>query len=795
MHSLRVPPRAGILAMLAAAMVQSARAGEPRGAETAPGVRFGGRVIDSLSHEPIIGASVSVTELKRGAITRHDGTFAVADLPIGTYTIVVRSIGYQERKISLVLSRDVDLLIALAPTSVTLGQVVVTDKAGAGGLTGSSQSVAVVDPARLEKNRGQTLGESLKDIAGVTLLQTGPSIAKPVIRGLHSQRVVVVNAGVAQEGQQWGAEHAPEIDPFAPSAIEVVRGAAGVEYGAGAIGGVIRVESRPLPKAPGLDGELALNGFSNSMQGSGSLMLEGSSSLLPGFGLRLQGSARQAGDSRAPGYVIGNSGFRELNGSATLGFGDAATSVELLASHFGTKLGIFRGSHISSANDLLRAIELGRPQTDYQFGYEIKAPYQDISHNLLSLHAAHTFANAGRMELQYGYQQNVRKEFDAHNARYLGDTTGAQAALRPALEMTLTTYSLDAKFHHDPIGDLYGTVGLEGIRQGNVIGGQVFLIPQYRSYRGGVYLIENLDKGSWLFNAGARYDAQWMHVYELPSKRIDDRELDFGSLSGAAGAIWHFAPEWSLGANLGTAWRPPGVNELYSDDVHHGTAQYEIGDPSLGVERSYNVDLTLKHQGERSHGELSVYNTRIDDYIYLLPDPTPTVTIRGTYPTFRYKQADALLRGIDASFEYRILDPLSLGATLSLVRGDNRTTGEPLISMPGDRLRLTGHLDLPGVGDWLAEPYLELAGQFVRRQDRYPAGVDYAPPPPGYSLYDVGAGARLTILDQPITLGLSVQNLLNTSYRDYLSRFRYFSDDPGRNIILRLSMPIGAFRP
>jgi len=759
------------------------------------GVSLSGRVVDSTTGGPVAGATVLLRDLKRGAVSRRDGSFTIDDLPAGSYTLVTSCVGYREVRRAVTLAGDMALTLALAPEAVTLAGVTVTGSAGRGGLTGSSQSTTQISGAELERTRGQTLGESLKDIAGVTLLQTGPSIAKPVIRGLHSERVLVINSGVQQEGQQWGAEHGPEIDPFAASRIEVLRGAAGVEFGAGAIGGVIRVQPRELPALPGLDGELTLNGFSNNMQGSGALLLEGSTSALPGFGIRLQGSARKAGDARTPDYVIGNSGFEELNGSATIGYTGQSFGASLYASHFGTRLGIFRGSHVESANDLRSAIERGRPLVDYQFGYTIKPPYQDISHNLLSLSAHAALGGLGRLELQYGYQQNHRQEFDVHNYRYLGDTSGDQAAQRPALDLTLTTYSLGVKLRHNPIAGIAGTIGIEGTRQGNVSDGKFHLIPQFRSYSGGVYLIENYQSGDWIFNAGTRLDYHTTHVYPFLSKRIADTTLPYANLTGALGAVYQFAPAWSVGMNIGTAWRPPGVNELYSDGVHHGTAQYEIGDLGLGRERSYNIDATLRHIGERSRAELSVYNNYIDGFIYLLPDPSPTVTIRGTYPTFRYRQANAMLRGIDGTFEYQLLDRLRLGATLSIVRGDNLDADEPLISMPADRLRLNGHLDLPSAAGLLDAPYLESSATLVRRQDRYPEGVDYADPPAGYALVDISAGARLTLFAQPIDLSLSVQNLFDTSYRDYLSRFRYFSDDPGRNIVLRITMPFGGFTP
>ncbi|MBX7216096.1 MAG: TonB-dependent receptor [Candidatus Kapabacteria bacterium] len=753
----------------------------------APHARLYGRVLDSLTERPLVSATVAIPELKRGTFAARDGSFQLTGLPSGRYVVVVTMVGYAEQRLLLDLSHEEELTIRLVPETVQGSQITVTDYADGSGLLGSSNSVTVLSEADLEKTRGQTLGESLKGVAGVTLLNTGPSIAKPVIRGLHSQRVLVVNAGVQQEGQQWGAEHAPEIDPFSPSSIQVVRGPAGVEFGAGAIGGVIRLEPRPLPTTPGIDGDLTLNLFSNNRQGSGSLLLEGG--LGRGLSARLQGSLRKAGDSRTPTYVLGNTGFEESNGSLTFGWQGEDAGAELLLSHFGTTLGIFRGSHVETADDLLRAIERGRPAVEHSFGYQISAPRQEVAHNSISLAAHYRSPSVGKYELQYGVQQNHRQEFDAHNRRYAGDTTGQRASSRASLDMTLTTYTLGLKLRHNGIGPLYGTIGAEGMRQGNVLDGRIFLIPQYRMYSGGIFLLENLQLGDQLLlNGGLRYDYRWTKVYQLPAKHIADTTLRYSNLTAAFGGTWSFAEAWSLNGNIGSAWRPPGVNELYSNGVHHGAAQFEIGNLGIGSERAYNVDLTLKHASEQARGQVSIYATSIDGFIYLRPDTVPTVTIRGAYPTFRYAQADALLTGIDGTIEYHLLDLLHVGATFSIVRGDNRTTNEPLIGMPGDRLQLMAHIDLPECGDWLGSPYIEPSVQMVRSQTRTPVGADYAPPPAGYTLFNLDAGARLRLFSSPITLAFSVQNIFNKSYRDYLSRYRYFSDDPGRNLVLRVGI-------
>ncbi|MCU0426262.1 MAG: TonB-dependent receptor plug domain-containing protein, partial [Candidatus Kapabacteria bacterium] len=241
-----------------------------------------GIVRDNTTNKPLSGARIMLPELRRGAISDANGSFILAlqvqtlqTMKLPQTTLHVSLVGYAHREERVNITGDTTIMsIRLEQAAVRLSAAkVVAERTTSENIP--TQAITTISAQELERTRGQTLGESLQNVPGITLLQTGASIAKPVIRGLHSQRVVVVNAGVQQEGQQWGAEHAPEIDPFAAQRIEVVRGAAGVEYGAGAIGGVIRIEPRHIPHGDWFGGEVQTTLFSNNSQGAVSLALEG----------------------------------------------------------------------------------------------------------------------------------------------------------------------------------------------------------------------------------------------------------------------------------------------------------------------------------------------------------------------------------------------------------------------------------------------------------------------------------------------------------------------------------------
>lgn len=771
------------LLLLAAALILTST--NPARGQTLDGV------VRGTLGESIPGVQILLQGTNIGTVTDNEGRFEFRNLAPAGYTVTFRFIGFRTAEHRVDLSKgDVTLNITLVEEIVEIAEVTVTAEGTRQSfLTRAPVSVSTLNPAELSDVRGQSIGETLAHLPGITTLSTGPTISKPVIRGLHSDRLVILNAGVRQEGQQWGGEHAPEIDPFSPDRIEVVRGASGVEYGVGAIGGVIRIEPRELPDRPGYGGQLLVNGFSNSGQASGSMHVEGSPQSVRGLGWRVQASGRAAGDAETPDYVLGNTAFRELNGSAALGYHNSRFGVESFASHFSTELGIFRGSHINTIEGLLTAIELGRPAVEYEFGYDIDVPKQDVSHSVVALKGHWKPGPPGSLlEVKYGTQRNSRREFDAHRI-------GGRPSDRPAFDLTLISHSIDAKYRPSPIGNAFAVFGVSGLTQGNKNGSLGYLIPNFRAVTGGIFARGFWSKGKVNLEAGTRFDYRWLRAFPRQFEGTGSFERDerrFNSLSGVAGAIWQFHPSWSLGLNLGTAWRPPNMSELYSFGLHHGTAQFEIGDRTLDAERSMSIDGTLRHASGRANLEIGMYLNQFDKFIYLFPESEPTVTIRGVFPTFSYRQTDARLSGIDGLFEYSIFRFLTTGVSGSIVRARDIDNDIDLINMPADRLHLHTAFKIPDRRSF-SSTEIELGSKLVAKQTRFPVGVDYADPPDGYTLFEINLRSTVSFGSTHMDVSLSVNNVFNSSYRDYLSRYRYFVDEPGRTVILRLRLPLGTY--
>ena len=747
-----------------------------------------GKVLNETG-DPLPAVTVVLPALEIGAFTDEKGVFRIENVPPGSHTIEFRFVGYRTIRSELRVTdqRPAVLEVTMQPEVLVGEEVIVTgDRDLAGELTGSTQSVLVLPLSDLEERRGQTVGETLESLPGVSTLTTGPAISKPVLRGVHSSRVLVLNAGITQEGQQWGGDHAPEIDPFSPARIEVLKGAASVQYGAGAIGGVIRIEPPELPTRPGMGGRINTNLFSNNKQGAGSILLQGALRRPEGLKWRVQGSLRRAGDARAPMHVIRNSGFDERDYSMALGYTTDRVDTEAYFSHFGTWIGIFKGAHIGNTTDLRRLIERGDPTIVGSFTYEIDNPRQRVDHDLLSVRSLVRFAGKGNLELRYGQQYNRREEWDSH-ARSGG-------VARPGFSQGLQTHSGDAIFQHRNFGNWYGKVGVSGMRQENKRFSTGFLIPDFLAYSFGVFALESWTKGKTTVETGLRYDYRWMEIYSNTGRRateiVEGGVFTYRNVTGVLGLIYELTPNMAVAANFGRAWRPPGVNELYSHGVHHGTAQFEIGDRRLDTEASLNTDLALRYQGERGRGELGLFRSRYSNFISLLPADDLVLTIRGAFPKFTYVQNDAVIQGFDGYLEYELTPYIDTHLSASFVRGRNTEERQPLYQMPSTRFIAGLSLHLPTAGR-LLDAGIGFEGRFVMRQDNFPEGIDYADPPAGYNLFDLDLHAEIAVADQPVRVQFGIRNLFNERYRDYLSRFRYFIDNPGRNVTFGMSIPFG----
>lgn len=749
------------------------------------------------------GASIRVNS--RGAVTDSAGNFRMAGLCPGRYRIIVSYQGFRPVDSVFTIRENTVLNFLLfnaaqEMSSVTVtGQILQKDQ-----ITTAIKSVLA--GAQLEATRGLSLGESLKSIAGVNSLQTGPSISKPVIHGVYSNRVLIMNNGVRQEGQNWGNDHAPEIDPFIATKVTVIKGPASIRYGSDAIGGVILLDPKDLPKSvlvpgPGglsrptgmIGGEVNLVGMTNGRVGVASGYLEGASGgNLDGLSWRLQGTVKKAGNSQTADYYLDNTGYSENDYSVALQYVRPHYGGSIYFSQFDTRIGIASASVADNAADLEQLIARGRPLDNGSFSYSFGRPYQTVNHQLAKVSGYLNLPeDFGKLEAIYAYQRDTRKEYDANPSD--NSDTSLNTNNIPDLNFQLNTTTVDLIWEHRPIAEkIVGSIGFNFINHENIQQGTSYqeLIPNFADFGEGVFAIEKYATGRWVLEAGARYDFRRLQVYKYnPTTVVETRPVyNWEEPTFNIGTTYRFNSHFSADYNFGTAWRAPQVIELFANGVHQSEAAWELGDSSLTLEEAYNNSLAFTFNSKKLVIEAGGYVNYFHHYIYAQPDLRYITTIEGSFPVFTYTQVNALFEGVDLSIDYSLTKHLRFISKTSIVRARNLAIHNWLIDVPADRFDNSLRYEWTSVGRW-KNIYIEANNLIVAKQSRVPPNSDFAPPPAGYMLWGASAGFSAPLAKHELKVSLSVTNLTNVDYRDYLNRFRYYFADLGRNVVLRVIIP------
>lgn len=740
---------------------------------------FSGQVMDLHDRASVPFAKIQLKELNLTVVADSNGIFRFPPVCMGTYTFVCfHHIGCEPVRFQRDIHENFFEQVFIEFHFNELEEVDVTHTVF------KMSTISVDQPTELEKSyaAGKTLGDLVKQIPGVSTLNTGSNISKPVIHGMHSNRVLILNNGIRQEGQQWGSEHAPEIDPFLSTEVSLVKGASAVRYGSDAIAGVILVSPKALAYKPGVRGEVYSTAFSNGRQGSISALAEGGFKKLKGFSWRTQGTFKQGGTLQAPRYYLKNTGIREYNFSLDANYENTRWGTEVFYSQFNTDLGVFSASHIGNLTDLNNAFHADKPLEEGSFTYAIDKPKQHIEHELLKSVSHFNVNEKNRLVFQYGRQSNLRQEYDRHTPY---DDSIAALNL-PAFQLSLVTHSADLKWEHQWFKKVTGEAGVSYIRQGNSYQGR-FFIPNFRKQSYGVYLLEVLKMKKYEIEAGIRADRSDIEVYIYESKVLHNYSHHFQQMVGSLGASRQVGHHWVIRANAGTSWRPPSINELYSNGLHHGAAAIEVGNRNMKQEVSYSLQAGFTFKSRKLTAQLDAYHNQIDGFIYLRPTLPPVLTIKGAFPVFKYEQVNARFSGVDVLLNYKLNSAFSLVLKGAVVRAFNRSTKTFLVGIPADRMEpgVTWGKDLKK-GRKLT---VNLTVPMVRTQDRVEANSDYVAPPKGYVLINAQVSYSFWIRKQNASLSLEVSNLMNRSYRDYMNRFRYFADEVGRNIGIKIKIP------
>lgn len=611
---------------------------------------------------------------------------------------------------------------AWAADPVELQSVVVS----ASGLAKQSHEmttpVAVMENDELVLRREATLGETLESLPGVRSSSFGAGAARPVIRGLDGARVKVLSDGVELlDASTISPDHAVTSEPLLAERIEVLKGPATLLYGGGAIGGVVNVIDKKIPtRVPekGYEGELELRATSVANEGAGVFGITAGSG---NFAIRAEGTKRQADPYEIPGSPNKQEGSYNDTDSFNLG-----------ASFIGER------GYIGAA-----------------YG-EQNNRYGLLAHEHADCHTHGSDWHCGGHDdddddHDHDHEHGSVPYVDMRQKRWVG-TRFNNDATDARLELT-----------HQPLFGWRGVLGAQTLRRDFEALGEEAYVPQTLTRNHGLFLLEEYTAGAWRYELGLRHEWQDIDADGRP-------DTDHSGTSMSAGAVWTFAPQYSLGFSLTRSQRLPSAEELYANGPHAATRTVELGNVDLKEETSHNAEVTLRKFAGRTTFSLSVFRNEVDDFIYAADTGND---IGGGYREIEYRQQDAVLTGAEGEVRFQATDAAAFTLFGDHVRGKLRGDGGDLPRIPADRL---------GVRlDQSFTPALNGQLEFyrVQRQDDL---ADYETETGGYNMLGASLGYSGSLSQTDYLLYLKANNLLDEKARQHTS---FIKDEvllPGRNL-------------
>ena len=738
------------------------------------------------THETLIGAAVRCEGVIGVTDNKGQCTIRLKNNP-GRVRVEVTYIGCHKLVRTLPVPADGRIALALKDASQEMQSAIVTTQRKH---TSVLQQSAAVKTADIEKGGAMSLAKLLETIPGVSSISTGGTIAKPVIQGMHSSRILLMNNGVRLESQSWGADHAPEVDYTGSSMVEVVKGAECIRYGFGAMGGVVLLNDAPLPYD---STRFHVKGSANLGYDTNARGVSGSGTLEAGYkrwGARVHGNYTRGGDYRTADYILNNTGYNNIALSAMLGYKDNNITATLLSSIYYQRSGIYYGSKISDLDQLMKRFEAGRPDptTLRPFSYDIQPPFQQSQHFTVKGEVKWRINPDHRLDFVASFQENLRQEFENRKKQ--------QWSWIPMQDLILKTFKFDATWNAQwHLWHMTTEAGLANTYQENFNypgTKQPAFVPNFAALSMGGFALHKATFGRLQAALGLRYDFRVMSVNGYTSLSnytyYDDFKL-YSNFTSSLAAHYQISEQWDARANVGWSWRPPDINELYAIGLQEGS-YWVVGNRHLESERGYKAVLGTKWRNTRFSVEPSVFYQRIDSYIY---DHIGEGKDRfhnhpsGKYPKFIYDQDDVRLYGGDIEATYKPVEPLTLVAKAEWIFGRNLTRSGWLPFMPSDRygLSATYSKSLGSRKQYVAS--LSLSGIYVAKQTRFDPDKDLVPDSPdGYFLLNGTADFAIKLpRGREVKFMLVGDNVLNALYKEYTDRFRYYAHERGANFSLR----------
>ena len=775
-----------------------------------------GIVTDAVSGEMIPGVNVYISDFQVGAITDTRGCYSLANLPEGKFMVQVSFVGYETVVTTVFIDANTRCNFAMKPSAREINEVVITGLAQATEKNKAPTPIALLSKQELLQTTAPNAIDAISKLPGLASVTTGAAISKPIIRGLGYNRVVVVNDGIRQEGQQWGDEHGIEVDAYSLNRVEVLKGPASLAYGSDAMAGVINIISAPSLPEGSMAGNVLLNYQTNNGLVGQSTSFAGSKRGYS-WNLRLSNKMAHAYQNSYDGYVY-NSGFRENAVSGIVGVNRSWGFSHLHFGIYNLKPGIVEGERDDITGKFLKLVALPHntegetiaSHTD-MLSYNPKTPYQKVNHYKAALNS-NISMGGGYLKTTVGFQQNRRQEF----ANVLEPNSYE-------LYFLLNTFNYDARYSFPEWNGVSLTAGVNGMRQASQNKGSEVLVPEYNLFDMGGFTMLKRSFGRLDISGGARFDLRHQHGEELlldeneePTSASNPNAVErfrafsgnFSGVSGSLGAAYQLPAGFYTKLNLSRGFRAPNIGELGSNGVHEGTLRYELGDPLLKSETSLQLDYSLGYSSEHVAAEVNLFTNSVTNYIFLrkLTTLAGADSLVDGNSAFKFVSGDAILRGgeITVDIHPHPLDWIHFQNSFSYVEGTLQNQPDSMHHLPfipAPRFQSEVRLNAEKLGRLLHNTYFSLGVEVMLAQDKLYEAYGTETRSSGYTLLNMGVGSDIAVGKRTIcSLFITVNNLTDVAYQSHLSRLKYAAVNNatgrsgvynmGRNIDFKLIFPL-----
>lgn len=612
----------------------------------------------------------------------------------------------------------------------------------------------------------QYISKSISRLPGVSIITTGPGIAKPSVRGLSFNRVLVYDQGVRLENQQWGEEHGIGISSSGVESVEVVKGPLYVLYGSDAMGGVVYVEPESYNSSEGISIDYTgvynsnYNGLTNNL---------GLNGKLDNFSYILRADVIDNDEFSTPDGEIENTWFTQNNLKAGIAYETDNFKSDLRFSYTDSEIGI---PHMDEEHD-----DHGDEEHD---DHDEEGHYQELTHSTLTWKNTFDMGNNHILDIVLGQQLNTRKEFGGHEEEEHDDhgeeehddhgdddhdEEGHEEG-EAELDMELETKSADIKLTMPQSENLNLVIGTNLLSQENKNFGHEELIPDSEMSDFGLFALGQVDisENSQAL-IGVRYDSR-----SISSANILN---DYSSFNGSIGLKKDFSNS-TLRLNLSSGFRAPNLIELFADGVHHGSFQYKRGNINLSAETSLQTDFSFQINNDDSLLSFDLFYNSINDYIYL----SPSSEFEDGFRVYNYLQQNAKLYGGEIHLNKQTsLSWLKYYSSIEYIFGES-SDGEALPFISPLTFNQVFNIDFGN------DYSLEIDFIVKAKQGRVSIFEEKTD---GYTLLNLSGVWETYFLGNDLDVFWSVDNVFDREYYDHLSRLKTAGiREMGRNISVGL---------